>query len=29
MNDEENMKNVEEGVSMLREGMKDFVSSSR
>ncbi len=29
MNDEENMKNIEEGVSMSREGMKDFVSSSR
>ncbi len=29
MNDEENMKNVEEGVSVLREGMKDFVSNSR
>lgn len=29
MNDEENMKSVEEGVSMLREGMKDFVSSSK
>lgn len=29
MNDDENMKSVEEGVSMLREGMRDFVSSSR
>jgi len=28
MNDDENIKIVEEGVSLLREGMRDFVSNS-